>query len=78
MLLLLPFERAAATHKVAHCRPSVADVAFAPDFPVLQDKEWQYRLGGWGGMARGHPLHHRPVIFVNGNTRDASDWDEAG
>ena len=78
MLLLWPFERAAATHKVAHCRPSVAGVAFAPDFPVLQDKEWQYRQGGWGGMAKGHPLYHRPVIFVHGNTRDASDWDEAG
>ena len=29
-------------------------------------------------MAKGHPLRHRPVIFIHGNTRDASDWDEAG
>jgi triacylglycerol lipase len=78
MLLLWPFEKAAATHKMAHCRPPGADVAFAPDFPVLPDYEWGYRMGGWGGLAKGHPLQHRPVIFVHGNTRDASDWDEAG
>jgi len=78
MLLLWPFEKAAAMHKVAHCRPPAADVAFAPDFPVLQDQEWGYRMGGWGGIAKGHPLQHRPVLFVHGNTRDASDWDEPG
>lgn len=35
-------------------------------------------MGGWGGLAKGHPLQHRPVIFVYGNTRDAMDWDELG
>src|SRR5207244_11492663 len=52
-----------------------------PLFPyttLFRSKEWQYRQGGWGGMAKGHPLRHRPVIFVHGNTRDAGDWDEAG
>jgi pimeloyl-ACP methyl ester carboxylesterase len=53
-------------------------VAFAADFPALPDSEWGYRIGGWGGLARGHPLQHRPVIFVHGNTRDAMDWDEPG
>jgi triacylglycerol lipase len=80
-LLLWPLwsaEKAAAGHQVAHCRPQAADVTFAPDFPVLHDQEWSYRLGGWGGLARGYPLRHRPVIFVHGNTRDAGDWDEAG
>jgi triacylglycerol lipase len=78
MLLLWPFEKAAATHQVAHCRPPAADAAFAPDFPVLPDSEWHDRMGGWGGVAKGHALRHRPVIFVHGNTRDASDWDERG
>ncbi|MFQ5846096.1 MAG: alpha/beta fold hydrolase [Candidatus Methylomirabilales bacterium] len=63
---------------MGHCRPPPADVAFPSDFPVLRDQEWGYRLGGWGGLARGHPLHHHPVIFVHGNTRDAGDWDEPG
>jgi triacylglycerol lipase len=78
MVLLWPFEKAAASHMVAHCRPAGADVGFAPDFPQLQDQEWGYRLGGWGGIAKGQPLQHRPVVFVHGNTRDASDWDELG
>lgn len=78
MLLLWPFEKTAAMHNMAHCRPPAADVAFAPDFPVLQDQEWDYRMGGWGGIAKEHPLQHRPVLFVHGNTRDASDWDEPG
>ena len=52
--------------------------AFPPDFPGLQDQEWEYRLGGWGGAAKGYPLRHNPVIFVHGNTRDAWDWDEPG
>lgn len=76
MMLLYPLEKAAAAHKVAHCRPPVADIAFAPDFPHIKDREWDYRLGGWGGIVTGHPLRHRPVIFVHGNTRDAGDWDE--
>jgi len=76
ILLLLPYGKAAAEHKVGHCRPPPADVAFPSDFPILQDQEWGYRLGGWGGLARGHPLHHHPIIFVHGNTGDAGDWDE--
>jgi len=77
-LLLWPLETAAAAHKIAHCQPPVADVVFASDFPMLRDHEWDYRLGGWGGIAKRHPLQHRPVLFVHGNTRDASDWDESG
>lgn len=78
LFLLLSCKIAAAEHKVGHCRPSPADVSFAADFPILQDKEWGYRLGGWGGIARGHPLRHHPVIFIHGNTGDADDWDEPG
>ena len=78
LFLLLSRKIAAAEHKVGHCRPSPADVSFAADFPILQDKEWGYRLGGWGGIARGHPLRHHPVIFIHGNTGDADDWDEPG
>lgn len=78
ILLSLPLGEASATHKLGHCRPPPADVAFPSDFPTLKDQEWGYRLGGWGGLARGHPLRHHPVVFVHGNTRDAGDWDEPG
>lgn len=78
MWLLWPSEKASAAHIMGHCRPPVADAAFAQDFPVLKDQEWKYRLGGWGGIAKGHPLQHRPVLFIHGNTRDAGDWDEPG
>ena len=78
VLLFFPWQTALAAHKVAHCRPLPADAAFPSDFPILQDQEWGYRLGGWGGLAKGHPLRHHPVIFVHGNTRDAGDWDEPG
>ena len=78
MLVLSPGETVTATHKVAHCRPVPADAAFPSDFPVLRDQEWEYRIGGWGGLAKGHPLRRKPVIFVHGNTRDANDWDEPG
>lgn len=78
LILLLPYGEAAAAHKVAHCRPLPADAAFPSDFPALQDQEWGYRLGGWGGLARGRPVRRHPVIFIHGNTRDASDWDEPG
>ena len=78
LLVLLPWQESMAMDKVAHCQPLPAQVAFPPDFPVLQDHEWGYRLGGWGGIAKGHPLQHRPVLFIHGNTRDAGDWDEPG
>jgi pimeloyl-ACP methyl ester carboxylesterase len=78
LILLLPYGEAAAAHKVAHCQPLPGDAAFPSDFPALQDQEWGYRLGGWGGLAKGHPLRRHPVIFIHGNTRDASDWDEPG
>jgi hypothetical protein len=47
---------------------------FAKDFPVLRDCEWGIPLGGWGGIRRGYPLRHVPVIFVHGNHSDAVDW----
>ena len=75
-LLFWPCREASAEHATAHCRPAPADVAFPSDFPTLQDHEWGYRLGGWGGVAKGLPSRHHPVIFVHGNTRDAADWDE--
>ncbi len=77
-LLLLPWQDAVAAHKVAHCRPLPSQATFPSDFPILLDGEWEYPMGGWGGIAKGYPLHHHPVIFVHGNTRDASDWDEPG
>jgi len=78
VVLLGSLENAAAMHQVAHCRPLPAEVAFPQDFPVLTDHEWQYSIGGWGGIAKGHSLRRRPVVLVHGNTRDAGDWDEHG
>ena len=51
--LALLGQDALATHQIAHCRPEPADILFAPDFPALQDHEWGYPIGGWGGVAKG-------------------------
>lgn len=68
---------APAEHATGHpdwsCCPALA--LFADDFPELLDAEWGYRLGGWGGIRRGHPIERTPVIFVHGNGEDASFWD---
>jgi len=59
----------------AHSRPQgPAALRFAPDFPVLTDHEWGFRLGGFGGIRAGALLGHVPVIFVHGNNVDAADW----
>ena len=57
-----------------HTMPPAAPAMFAPDFPHLTDCEWGYALGGWGGIRRGLPLSHVPVIFVHGNQADAENW----
>jgi len=51
-----------------------AAVRFAKDFPALKDAEWGWRLGGFGGVRRGAPIQHVPVIFLHGNNVDAADW----
>jgi len=69
---------AEAGHAGGHCRPAEAPGAFPADFPRLADAEWGFPLGGWGG-GEGPPSPGRPpVVFVHGNGRDASDWDEPG
>ena len=66
---------AAALHRVGHLPPSgPAKVRFAADFPRLTDSEWGFALGGFGGIRRGAPLKHVPVILVHGNTVDHADW----
>jgi len=47
---------------------------FAKDFPVIKDSRLGFALGGFGGIRRGAPLHHTPVIFVHGNQADAQNW----
>ncbi|MCU1590300.1 MAG: EstB-type esterase domain protein [Frankiales bacterium] len=54
--------------------PPPAPVLFAKDFRAPLDCEWGMVLGGWGGIRKGAPLHHDPVIFVHGNHSDAVDW----
>lgn len=66
---------AAAEHQAGHTPPQgPARVAFADGFPDLTDDEWGFALGGFGGVGRGAPLQHVPVIFVHGNNVDAADW----
>lgn len=68
-------DAAATGPKPARMRPQgPAAVRFAADFPPLRDSEWGFPLGGFGGIRRGRPLSHLPVIFVHGNNVDAADW----
>src|SRR2546423_6974029 len=72
---LVPLATQPAGADPAHSRPQgPAAVKFAADFPALVDHEWDFRLGGFGGVRRGAPLQHAPVIFVHGNNVDAADW----
>ena len=64
-----------AGDKPARTRPQgPAAVRFAADVPAVIDTEWGWRIGGFGGVRRGDPLHHVPVVFVHGNNVDAADW----
>lgn len=67
---------ATATNEPAlsHTEPPPGPVYFAPDFPQLNDDQWGFPLGGFGGLARGGTLHHTPVVFVHGNQADAQNW----
>jgi triacylglycerol lipase len=67
---------AAAEPQAGHTMPPAALALFATDFPPINDCEWGYRLGGFGGDANpAHKtLHHTPVIFVHGNQADAENW----
>jgi pimeloyl-ACP methyl ester carboxylesterase len=74
-LLGLVLAAVPASAKPARSRPQgPAAVRFAKDFPVLKDSEWGFRLGGFGGVRRGAPLRHVPVVLVHGNNVDAADW----
>jgi pimeloyl-ACP methyl ester carboxylesterase len=64
-----------AMHQSGHTEPQgPAKVRFAADFPELLDSEWGFPIGGFGGIERGAPLSHVPVIFVHGNNVDHADW----
>jgi hypothetical protein len=59
----------------AHDEPQgPAQRDFGRGFPRLHDAEWCFLLGGFGGIRKGVPLHHVPVIFVHCNDVDAADW----
>jgi hypothetical protein len=51
-----------------------AKVRFAADFPALVDHEWDFPIGGFGGIQRGTALAHVPLIMVHGNDVDHADW----
>ena len=66
---------ASGSHLIGHMQPQgPAKIGFPTDFPSLSDHEWGFRLGGFGGIAKGGSLRHVPVIFVHGNNVDACDW----
>ena len=66
---------AAPEEKPARSRPQgPAAIRFAKDVPAVVDAEWKWRVGGFGGIRRGAPLRHVPVVFVHGNNVDAADW----
>ncbi len=66
---------ALADHQGSHGTPQgPAKVRFAPDFPELVDDEWGFQLAGFGGIERGAPMKHLPLIMVHGNNVDAADW----
>ncbi len=54
--------------------PPVAPALFPADFATPTDCEWDIPIGGFGGLAKGAPITHDPVIFVHGNHSDAVDW----
>lgn len=67
--------RARGAHKVGHIAPQkAAKVTFGPGFPGLTDTEWNFAVGGFGGVGIKSALTHIPVIFVHGNNVDACDW----
>ncbi|TAL20185.1 MAG: hypothetical protein EPN99_09565 [Frankiales bacterium] len=78
LLVLLAPSAAAhsqAVEKPERMRPQgPAAIRFAPDVPAVVDAEWGWRVGGFGGVRRGAPLKHVPVVFVHGNNVDAADW----
>jgi pimeloyl-ACP methyl ester carboxylesterase len=54
--------------------PPAAPSYFAADFPRIIDSRLKVPVGGFGGLHRGAPLHHTPVVFVHGNQADAQNW----
>jgi pimeloyl-ACP methyl ester carboxylesterase len=73
--VLLLAGSALAEPKPDRTRPQgPAAVRFAPDVPLVQDAEWGWPVGGFGGVRRGAPRTHVPVVFVHGNNVDAADW----
>lgn len=74
-LLALLAPSAQAAEKPERMKPQgPAAVRFAKDVPAVVDTEWGWRVGGFGGIRRGAPLRHVPVVFVHGNNVDAADW----
>lgn len=75
MTLALAVVPAFGDHQNGHTPPvGPMPAHFATDFPTLTDDEWGFRLGGFGGLQKGAPLAHVPVIFVHGNNVDHADW----
>ncbi len=75
LLALLTVTASPARAEPAHAPPQgPAKLRFATDFPALTDAEWNFPIGGFGGIRRGAPRRHVPVLFVHGNNVDHADW----
>ena len=73
-LLVLPLAGSSLAEPQRQRPQGPAAWKFARDVPVILDSEWHWKVGGFGGIRRGYPLKHVPVVFVHGNNVDAADW----
>lgn len=75
LLVVATAAPAHASHQAGHLQPQkAAKGTFASGFPSLVDHEWNFAVGGFGGVSPQGALGHIPVIFVHGNNVDACDW----
>ena len=75
LALVVALSLALPAHAEVRGQPQgAAKVRFGKGFPALQDAEWHFRIGGFGGVKPRAARKHVPVVFVHGNNVDAADW----